>query len=84
MANQKNQNKDSDLPSGLAQPAVRALHGGGYTQLKQLTKITEADLLKLHGMGPKAICTLRTALQARGLDFADPRTGAKKQPKQKK
>lgn len=60
-----------DLPPGLAQPAVRALIGAGYTRLEQLAKAREADLLKLHGMGPKAIEVIRSALEARGLSFAD-------------
>jgi len=70
MAQPKNQQTESDLPAGLAQPAIRALHGAGYTRLEQLTAVTEADLRKLHGMGPKGINTLRRALKARGLALA--------------
>lgn len=70
MAQPKNKPTESDLPAGLAQPTIRALHGAGYTRLEQLTQVTEADLLKLHGMGPKAIDPLRRALKARGLAFA--------------
>ena len=61
----------NDFPAGLAQPALRALSAAGYTRLEQFTRVTEADLLKLHGMGPKALGLLRSALQARGLAFAD-------------
>lgn len=50
-------------------PAQRALDGAGYTSLEDLTKVTEADLLKLHGMGQKAIGILREALAAKGLAF---------------
>jgi len=50
-------------------PAQRALEGAGYTWLEDLTKVTEADLLKLHGMGQKAIGILREALAAKGLAF---------------
>jgi hypothetical protein len=60
----------SDLPEGLARPAQRALAAAGYNRLEQLTKVTEADLAALHGMGPKAIGQLREALAARGLTFA--------------
>lgn len=60
----------SDPPEGLARPAQRALAAAGYTRLEQLTKVTEADLAALHGMGPKAIGQLREALAARGLTFA--------------
>jgi uncharacterized protein YdhG (YjbR/CyaY superfamily) len=69
---QSNQ-KGSDLPPGLAQPARRALAGAGYTRLEQFTRVTEAELLQLHGMGPKALKAIRKALQARGLAFAEPR-----------
>jgi hypothetical protein len=58
-----------NFPPGVAQPALRALAAAGYTSLDQLTKIKEFDLLKLHGMGPKAISTLRAALKARGQSF---------------
>ena len=61
----------NDLPAGLASPARRALMAAGYTRLEQVTQEREADLLKLHGMGPKALVQLRRALAARGLSFAD-------------
>ncbi|HEX9990597.1 MAG TPA: hypothetical protein VGE45_19230 [Chloroflexia bacterium] len=61
---------ESDLPSGLSMPARRALASAGYTQLEQLSRISEADLKKLHGMGPKAIAQLRDALGTKGLSFA--------------
>lgn len=60
----------SDFPSGLSQPALRALANAGYSQLDQLTKVTESDLGKLHGMGPKALRQLREALAEQGLSFA--------------
>ena len=63
---------ESDLPAGLAQPAVRALAAAGYTRLEQLVGVREADLLQLHGMGPKALGRLRDALRARGLALAGP------------
>ena len=57
-----------DFPK-LAAPARRALAGAGYTRLAHLAKVTEADLLALHGLGPNALAALRAALQARGLSF---------------
>ena len=72
MAPRKNDGLERDFPAGLAQPALRALRTAGYTRLVQLTKVKEADLLKLHGMGPKAIGLLRSALEADGQSFADP------------
>lgn len=61
----------SDLPSELARPARRALTGAGYLRLEQLTRLSEAEVLKLHGMGPKALDQIRRALAARGQSFAD-------------
>ena len=66
MTDQENDEPGYDLPAGLARPALRALIAAGYTRLDQLTTVKEADLLKLHGMGPKAIGLLRSALEARG------------------
>jgi hypothetical protein len=67
---QDNLIQKSDLPSGLAKPALRALEGAGYTQLEQLTKVSEEEILKLHGMGPNAMAKLRQALLDKGLTFA--------------
>lgn len=62
--------QESDFPSGLSAPARRALDGAGYVRLEQLTRVNEAELKKLHGVGPKAINLLRSALEAKGLSFA--------------
>jgi DNA-directed RNA polymerase alpha subunit len=61
----------SNLPSGVSQPARRALAAAGYTDIEQLTQASEAELLELHGMGPKAIGLIRNALQVRGLSFKE-------------
>ncbi len=60
----------SGLPAGLSQPAIRALTLAGYTQLEQITGTTAAELLKLHGVGPKTIRILNEAFAAHGLTFA--------------
>jgi DNA-directed RNA polymerase alpha subunit len=57
----------------LSQPALRALEAAGYTYLGQLANARTADLLALHGFGPKSIPTLREALAAHNLTFADER-----------
>jgi hypothetical protein len=62
---------DQNLPAGLSKPAQRALAAAGYTRLEQLAEVSEAELKKLHGMGPKAIGLLRTALAERDLSFAE-------------
>ena len=72
MTQQKNKAAEYDFPKGIPQPAIRVLVGAGYTRLDQLRTATEADLQKLHGMDPKAIGLLRSALNARGQSFADP------------
>ncbi|GAA1023951.1 methyltransferase domain-containing protein [Acrocarpospora pleiomorpha] len=58
----------TDLPK-VGAPARRALAGAGYTNLEQLADVTEAELLRLHGMGPKAMGMLREALSRHGLSF---------------
>ena len=58
-----------NFPRGLAKPALRALFAAGLTTLDQLTQVSEAELAGLHGMGPKAMATLRAALKAKGLGF---------------
>ena len=50
-------------------PAMRALEAAGYSHLEQLTKVTEAELGQLHGMGPKALGILRETLKEKGLSF---------------
>jgi hypothetical protein len=60
---------ESDLPAGIGRPATRALIGAGYTRLEQLTTVSEDEILKLHGVGPKALDLLRRALAAKGWAF---------------
>lgn len=59
------------FPAKLAKPAQRALTNAGYVRLEQWTRVNEAELLKLHRMGPKALGQLREALQAKGWAFAN-------------
>ncbi len=61
---------DINLLPGLASPARRALAAAGITRLEQLADHSEADLLQLHGMGPKAIKAIKEAMSQRGLKFA--------------
>lgn len=58
---------DSTLPKGIGAPATRALTAAGYERLDQLAGIPSAELLALHGVGPKAIRILGEALAAQGL-----------------
>lgn len=68
-ANAKAAQIASAFPAGLAAPALRALASAEITNLDQLTDIREEELQELHGMGPKAINTLRQALAAKGQLF---------------
>lgn len=67
---------NSNFPK-IGKPATQALEAAGYTNLKQLTKVTEAEIAQLHGMGPKALGILREALKTEGLSFKQGRTGEK-------
>jgi len=62
---------ESDLPAKLSQPAQRALAGAGIKSLKQLTRFNEAEIKKLHGIGPNAMKQLHEALTAKGYSFAE-------------
>ncbi len=59
---------ETNLPK-VGAPATKALIGAGYTRLEQLAEVTESELLKLHGMGPRGIRILRDALAERNLSF---------------
>ncbi|HYF82351.1 MAG TPA: DNA-directed RNA polymerase subunit alpha C-terminal domain-containing protein [Clostridia bacterium] len=53
----------------IGQPAHRALRGAGIETLEELTLYNEAELLALHGFGPKALRILISALAENGLSF---------------
>jgi len=59
------------LPVGIPKPALRALEAAGFKNLADFTLVSEQDLLKLHGMGPKAVRIIAAALEAQGLHFAN-------------
>ena len=63
---------DEPLPDRLGAPAERALAAAGYRTLHQLTAVSEAELLALHGVGPKAVSRLRAALAEKDLAFRTP------------
>jgi hypothetical protein len=57
-------------PAAASDPAADE-PGAGYTRLEDLTKVTESEVMKLHGMGSNAMQVLRNALAERGLSFRD-------------
>jgi DNA-directed RNA polymerase alpha subunit len=59
----------SDFPKRLAAPARRALHAVKIRNLAELARRSEADIVKLHGIGPNAIKQLKDALKAKGMSF---------------
>ncbi len=61
---------ETRLPA-IGNPATRALAAAGITTLEQVRQHRAADLLALHGVGPKAIAILRSALADRGATFRD-------------
>lgn len=63
--------EDSEFPRSLGTVAVRELAVHRFTRYDQLTGVTESELLKIHGVGPKAIGILRDELRARGLSFRE-------------
>ncbi|MEH7502754.1 DNA-binding protein [Neobacillus drentensis] len=60
---------EHDLPN-IGKPATRALTNAGYMKLAQFTQVTESEILKLHGVGPKAMRILNESLKEKGLSFA--------------
>jgi hypothetical protein len=54
-----------DLPKGIGRPATRALANAGITTLDQVAELSDAKLVAMHGVGPKAVRVLRAALDAR-------------------
>ena len=48
-----------DLPAAIGRPATRALAGAGVMTLADVGARTDAELLALHGVGPRAVHILR-------------------------
>lgn len=61
-----------DLADGLpriGRAATGALLAQGVATLEQVARWREAELLAVHGVGPKAVAILREALAEAGLGF---------------
>ena len=59
---------ENDFPK-LSAPAQRALAAAGVSRLKDLTKFSESEVKKWHGIGPNAMKQLHQAMNERGLSF---------------
>jgi DNA-directed RNA polymerase alpha subunit len=66
---EKKRNTGDSFLSTLSAPARRALENAGIKTIEQLSKKTEAEILKFHGMGPGSLPKLRNALKAKELSF---------------
>lgn len=60
----------TEFPETMGKVSRRELALNGYTRYNQLTSVTPKELLKIHGVGPKAVRILEEELAARGLSFA--------------
>jgi len=60
----------SDFSKKLAAQARRALPGSRIFSLTHLAQHAEGELLRLHGIGPRAVELLKKAWRERGLSFA--------------
>lgn len=68
-------NKENKPHSGflskLSSPARNALVHEGIDTLQKLSKHTEKEILKLHGIGPASLPTMKNSLEEAGLAFKD-------------
>lgn len=61
---------ETEFPRTIGKVANRELALNGYTTFDALTHVSAATLLKIHGIGPKAIRLLGEELATRGQSFA--------------
>ncbi|WP_199173176.1 RNA polymerase alpha subunit C-terminal domain-containing protein [Sporosarcina sp. P2] len=66
----KNKPKSGFL-SKLSSPARNALVHNGIDTLQKLSKYTEKEILKIHGIGPASLPIMRTFLEEEGLSFKE-------------
>lgn len=66
---EKDRKPGSGFLSSIPAPARRALEREGIDTLSKLSKFSEQDLLKLHGLGPGSLPRLRKALKEKGYSF---------------
>ena len=64
---------EAAFPVGLSGPALRALAHAGIGSMAQLARRSEAELRALHGMGPKALRILKSALADQSRHFREDR-----------
>jgi DNA-directed RNA polymerase alpha subunit len=60
----------SILIKKLAAPAQRAIQSTGVTTLEELSKMSEEEILNLHGTGKNALRVITETLKENGLSLA--------------
>lgn len=53
-----------ELPKEIGKPAMNALLAANINTLKQITELSDEELLAMHGVGPKAVRILREIIQS--------------------
>lgn len=59
------------LPKGIGKPATSALEHHGMSCLEDVSRFSEAELLELHGVGPKAVRVLEEELIRHGMSLPE-------------
>ncbi|MFM8927519.1 MAG: hypothetical protein ACKOFA_04890, partial [Rhodoluna sp.] len=54
---------------GLASPAVKALVGAKLYKVSDLRKVTEDEVMELHGMGKSALARIKVIMRAKKISF---------------
>ncbi|MBM7786877.1 helix-hairpin-helix domain-containing protein [Tenggerimyces flavus] len=62
---------ETEFPRTIGKVANRELALNGYTTFDALARVSASALLRIHGIGPKAIRILGEELATRGQSFAD-------------
>lgn len=62
---------NTPLPKSIGRPATSALKVRNITTLEGVTRLTEQELLSLHGVGPKAIKILLDVLTENNMQLRD-------------
>ncbi|OIJ15189.1 hypothetical protein BKP35_04895 [Anaerobacillus arseniciselenatis] len=67
----KENKPDSGFLSKLSSPARSALVHEGIDTLQKLSNYTEKEILKIHGIGPASLPTMRSSLEEADLSFKE-------------
>ena len=57
--------ENDSLPK-IGNPAIRALASVGISRLSQLKRMSESELMTLHGFGPYALKKIKQSLKEKG------------------